>query len=72
MSQNPKTNKKKKTKNKKTCTHSKDLYQPGYSENGGKIKTSTSTLSMEKWRENLGSPLSGSLCKFFEELMRSY
>ena len=27
---------------------------------------------LEKWRENLGSPLSSSLCKAFEELMRSH
>ena len=26
----------------------------------------------KKWRENLGSPLSASLCKVFEELIRSH
>ena len=48
--------------NKMTCAHSEDLDLPVHSENGEKIETSTSTSSMEnKWQENLGLPLSGSL-----------
>ena len=43
-------------------------------EYGGKIYTSTSTLFLEerKMTGKCRSPLSASLCKIFEELMRSH
>ena len=44
-----------------------------YLENGGKFYTSTSSLSLGKKRtEKCRLPLSASLCKIFQELMRSH
>ena len=38
----------------------------------GKCKPQHLPCPWKKWRENLGSPLSASLCKAFEELMRGH
>ena len=41
-------------------------------ESGRKVYTSASTLSLEKMAGKCRSPLSASLCKVFEELLKSH
>ena len=51
-----------------TYTHPVD-YLENWREN---VNLNIYLVLWKKWRENLGSPLSSSLCKVFEELMRSH